>query len=212
MRALIAALAIALSAPALAQEDLPQGEDLLTEINSLRANPGRYAQDLRSRRGWYRGRILMDPDSYALQTSEGVAALDDAIAALERQPSLPPLAWSEVLAEAATDHAISQGEAGARGHVGRDGSNPGQRVRRHGGDIYVAESIAYGPFDAAGIVRSLIVDDGVASRGHRKMLLGAQYRHIGALCADHAASRAICVFNLAATSDGRPAVPGGPSD
>lgn len=204
MRALIVGLAIGLAVPAMAQNDLPHGEDLLAEINALRANPGRYAQELRSQRGWYRGRILMEPGAYALQTAEGVAALDDAIAALERQPSLPPLSWSEILADAATDHAISQGDAGARGHIGRDGSNPGMRVKRHGGDIYVAESIAYGPFDAAGIVRSLIVDDGVASRGHRKMLLGSQYRYVGALCADHAVSRAICVFDLAATSDGRP--------
>lgn len=212
MRALIAALAIGLAGPAPAQESLPQGEDLLAQINAVRAHPGRYAQDLRSQRGWYRDKILMEPGAYALQTSEGVAALDDAIATLERQPSLPPLRWSEILAEAATDHAISQGEAGARGHIGQDGSNPGQRVKQHGGDIYVAESIAYGPFDAAGIVRSLIIDDGVASRGHRKMLLGAQYRHIGALCAAHVVSRAICVFDMAATSDGRPAVPGEPSD
>lgn len=212
MRALIAALAIGLAAPALAQDDLPQGEDLLAEINSLRANPGRYAQNLRSQRGWYRGRVLMEPGAYALQTTEGVAALDDAIAALERQPSLPPLSWSDILADAATDHAISQGDAGARGHVGRDGSNPGTRVKRHGGDIYVAESIAYGPFDAAGVIRSLIIDDGVATRGHRKMLLGTQYRHVGALCADHTVSRVICVFDLAATSDGRPASPAEPSD
>jgi uncharacterized protein YkwD len=212
VRALIAALAIACATPAFGQADLPHGEDLLAEINALRANPARYAQELRSQRSWYRGRILMEPGAYALQTAEGVAALDDAIAALERQPSLPPLAWSDILAEAATDHAISQGEAGARGHIGRDGSNPGQRVRRHGGDIYVAESIAYGPFDAAGIVRSLVIDDGVASRGHRKMLLASQYRHVGALCAEHAVSRAICVFDLSATPDGRPETPGGPSD
>jgi uncharacterized protein YkwD len=212
VRALIAVVAIGLAAPALAQEDLPQNEALLAEINSLRANPGRYAQNLRSQRGWYRGRVLMEPGALALQTSEGVAALDDAIAALERQPSLPPLSWSDVLADAATDHAISQGDAGARGHVGRDGSTPGQRVKRHGGDIYVAESIAYGPFDAAGVIRSLIIDDGVTTRGHRKMLLGTQYRHVGALCADHVVSRAICVFDLAATSDGRPAGPAKPSD
>jgi uncharacterized protein YkwD len=208
VRPLIVAVAIGLASPTLAQENLPRGEDLLAEINALRANPGRYAQELRSQRGWYRGRVFMEPDAYALQTSEGIDALDDAIAALERQPSLPPLRWSEILADAATDHAISQGDAGARGHVGRDGSNPGMRVKRHGGDIYVAESIAYGPFDAAGIVRSLIVDDGVASRGHRKMLLATQYHHVGALCADHAVSRVICVFDFSATPDGAPAPPG----
>ncbi|WP_182466865.1 CAP domain-containing protein [Sphingomonas gilva] len=204
MRTLIALLLFTSATPAAAQDGLPSGDELLAEINRIRANPARYARELRVQRTWFRGRIFMSPDGYPLQTAEGVAALDDAIAVLGRQPALPPLAWSDVLAEAATDHAISQGEAGARGHIGRDGSNPGQRVKQHGGDIYVAESIAYGPFDAAGVIRSLIVDDGVAARGHRKMLLASQYRHVGALCAEHAVSRVICVFDFAATPDGRP--------
>ena len=71
----------------------------------------------------------------------------------------------------------------------------------------MGEVIAYGPVTARDVVRTWIVDDGVANRGHRKLLLSAEWRFIGGGCAVHAVMRTICVMNVAATPDGQPVLP-----
>jgi uncharacterized protein YkwD len=60
------------------------------------------------------------------------------------------------------------------------------------------ENIAYGDYDPRGVVRQLIVDDGVPSRGHRDTIYKAAFRRVGLACAPHARYQRICVMNVAA--------------
>lgn len=63
---------------------------VLEEINRLRTNPPRYAQWLRTLRRYYDGTTLQLPGEPPVTTQEGIAALEEAIAALEnRRPVLP---------------------------------------------------------------------------------------------------------------------------
>jgi uncharacterized protein YkwD len=197
---LAAALALALSAmPAAAQD----GAALVTEINRARADPQRYAEELRTYRKLFRGKIVWLPGlPHGLNTSEGPRAVDEAIAFMARQPALPPLAAAPLLAHAAGDHVRDQGASGKTGHIGGDGTTPGARVKRRGGDIYVAESITYGPERVIDVVRQLIIDDGVPRRGHRKMLFDPRWRHAGAACGPHASYRRICVIEYGDTATG----------
>lgn len=180
---------------------------VLDEINFARQYPREYAARLRAYREHFDGRILFLPgDTNGVYTNEGTDAVDEAIDFLERQAPLPALSEAEILGLAALDHAEDRGEAGATGHVSRDGATPGERVRRRGGDIYVGESIYYGANSPEQVVRSLIVDDGVASRGHRTLLFTADFRFAGIGCAEHRRFQHICVVDLSATADGAPLI------
>ena len=48
-----------------------------------------------------------------------------------------------------------------------------------------AENISYGKETALGIVLQLLIDDGVASRGHRKNLFGESLGTVGVACDTH---------------------------
>lgn len=185
-------------------------DDVLAEINYVRAHPHEYAEQLREYRAFFDGRIVFLPgDANGTVTREGTDAVDEAIDFLARQTPLPPLAPGDVLAMAARDHAIEQGEAGATGHVSYDGASPGERVRRRGGGIYVGETIAYGAADALAVVRGFVVDDGVPGRGHRALIFSDRYRYAGVGCGEHARYRVICVVDYAGTENGQPVLPVG---
>lgn len=183
---------------------------VLAQINFARQHPQAYADQLRAYRDEFEGRILYRPgDDNGVMTEEGASAVDEAIGFLERQAPLPPLSQGQMLAMAAQDLADMQGPQGGVGHVSPDGASPGQRVRRHGGDIYVGESISYG-FDAPDdVVMQMIVDDGVRDRGHRKLLFSKEYRYAGVGCGEHRAYRFMCVVDLSGTATGMPALPAG---
>jgi uncharacterized protein YkwD len=59
------------------------------------------------------------------------------------------------------------GPDGLMGHTGTDGSDPYARMNRYGTVLDGGENIAYGTFTGRDTVMGLVIDDGVASRGHR---------------------------------------------
>lgn len=136
-------------------------------------------------------------------TYEGVRAVDEAIRFLENQRPIDPLDYGAVLARAAADHSADQGRRGGLGHNSANGMNPARRVAAHGGGIYVSETISYGPSDVAGIVRSLIVDDGVRSRIHRAVIFMPFLRYVGIGCGPHVSANFMCVMDYSQTPDGR---------
>lgn len=178
---------------------------VIDEINRARTHPAEYAEVLVRYRGSYHGRLVDDPSEPGDHlTREGVAAVDEAIRFLRAQPPLRPLAPGPALAGAAADHAAGQGKRGDTGHLSPDGATPGQRVARRGGGIYVSEAIAYGSASPLVVVRQLIVDDGVADRGHRHVLFDDRLGYAGAGCGPHPVYGAMCVIDLSPTPDGRP--------
>lgn len=204
MRRADGAVLLALLVPgALSAQGADRGPAVVEEINRVRADPAGYAEELRAYRRLFRGKVVALPGlPHGLQTKEGVSAVDEAIRVLERQPRLPPLAPAPLLARAAADHVGDHGATGKTGHAGGDGSTPGERVKRRGGDIYVAESVTYGPERVVDVVRQLIVDDGVPKRGHRKMLFDPRWRHAGASCGRHRIYRQMCVIEFGETATG----------
>jgi uncharacterized protein YkwD len=177
---------------------------LLNEINRARADPPAYAEELRRYRSYFDGRIVRMPnDPVGLLTEEGVVPVDEAIRFLSAQRPLPPLAASPLLSRAAADHVAQQGPAGRIGHDGLDGSNAGERARRRGGGSYVGEIISYGAGTAEAALRQFVVDDRVASRGHRLAVFSPTYQFAGIACGPHARHRVMCVVDLSTTADGR---------
>ena len=172
---------------------------VLAELNRLRADPPAYARELEAMRAQYRGTLLTrGPGQAPIATVEGVAALDEAIAALKASRKAVALVASSGLGAAAHDHVVDEGPTGAFGHKGSDGSNSFQRISRHGRSGGLSgEVIDYGWSDAKDIVIDLLVDDGVRDRGHRTNVLHPLYAQAGVSCGPHAHYGVMCVVEMA---------------
>ena len=166
---------------------------VLAEVNFARAHPQDYARRLAGQpvTAWEHalavGGAALDPAAYA-----------EAVDFLMRQAPLPPLRADDQLAAAALDHVAEQGPVGAVGHEGAGGEPFDARIRRHGAQAEIlAENIAYGPVDPADVVRELIIDNGVAGRGHRQNIFNEGLDAAGVSCGVHRDYEAMCVMDFA---------------
>jgi uncharacterized protein YkwD len=175
-------------------------EQVLAEINLARTEPLKYAGFLREFRRQFSG----DGNSYSvpgsnisIQTIEGIAAVDEAIDFLTRQKPLAPLIWSAKLAAAAGELVEEQGKSGATGHDAGPGGGLLQRSKKNGiGTTRIGENTAYGPDSPRGVVIELLIDDGVASRGHRKNQFDPAYKKAGVSCGPHPRYETMCVIDF----------------
>lgn len=184
-------------APTLEAADATFQAEVVAELNAARTDPAAYAGKMRIMRAWFNGDRLERPGEVPILTREGVAAVDEAIAFLERQTPLPAVARSSGLDRAAAAHAADQARTGAVGHDGGDGSTPAARMRREGWWNATGEAIAYGPDRPDYVILQLIIDDGVADRGHRRILFNPVYSLVGVGCGPHPVWRQVCVLDFA---------------
>lgn len=200
--AMIALLVGALGA-VLAGAETPFEHQVLVELNAARTDPVSYAEGLKRYRTYFHGNALRYPGFDAeMETQEGTAVVDEAIGFLGRQPALIPVQGAPLLAAGAADLVADQAQGGT-GHESSDGATPADRAQRRGGGGFIAEVIAYGPIDAADVVRQLVIDDGVADRGHRNILFSPELRFAGVACGPHPEYRTMCVIDLSISPDGR---------
>lgn len=190
-------LVVSVSPVRAGSEDLAR--QMLEETNLARTQPHLYANYMRQMRGEFHGKVFSPPGSISMvMTTEGVAALDEAISYLSRQSPLPALSWSEGLAEAAADLVLDEGRSGDIGHTGRSSGDMRQRIERHGTwSRRIAENIGYGPTTARLMVIELIIDDGVPDRGHRKAIFNPAMKLAGAACGAHPLYQNMCVMDFA---------------
>lgn len=193
----LTAVALALAIPAVAVPTMARAGEaddaVLAEVNFARTHPQAYARRLMLQpvSDWERA---LGPDARA--TDPGAFA--EAIDFLMRQTPLPPLSRDETLAAAALEHVEAQGPAGEVGHSGEDGERFDARLRRHGLQAQIAaENIAYGPRAPSDVVRELIIDSGVASRGHRRNIFHPQLAAAGVACGPHRDYAVMCVMDFA---------------
>ena len=91
-----------------------------------------------------------------------------------------------------------QQKKGGIGHIASDGSAPVNRIMRYGEwNICIAENIDYGSFDPRQIVISLLIDDGVPDRGHRKNILDPCFQFVGVSFGNHPTYQSMCVMDFA---------------
>jgi uncharacterized protein YkwD len=172
--------------------------DVLASINEARTNPAGYVAKLKEYRSYFEDDVVLLPGrDVGLRTREGVVAVDQAIAFLERQKPVTPLVRASELAASAKLLVDAQVLAGGTGHAAADGSDAKVRIKRHKGSGLTAEVLSYAAMDAASVVRQLIVDDGVPSRPNRKILFEDKYRKAGVACGSHPVHRSVCVIDLA---------------
>ena len=176
----------------------PLEQKVIAQMNLARTNPAGCAANLESRMRYYNGKLLQLPGQIPILTNEGVRAVEEAILFLESARPVPPLKVSRGMSMAARDHVKDQGPKGLTGHSGSDGSDPFSRMNRYGEwQGAAAENISYGDRTAEDIVMSLIVDDGVPRRGHRKNMFNPDYLVTGVAFGHHVKYGAMCAITYA---------------
>lgn len=177
--------------------------EIIAEHSRVRQNPQSYIPILEA----YLASMDRDGDipggcgaNCTLVTNEGQAAVEEAIAFLQTQPPVGPVEYSGEIANVAKSHAQAQ-RNGAIGHVDAQGNRSTQRLSMAGIEFSsVGENIDYGSTSAQEVLVSLIVDDGVADRGHRINIFEPDWTTAGAGCGPHATIRTVCVVNYAKIS------------
>ena len=172
--------------------------EIIREINLARKDPKKYTEYLEDTKKFYEGNIIKRPGKKAINTQEGMAVVDEAIAYLKTVLPQSPVFFSRGLSLAARDHIMDLSGSGQTGHKGTDGSMPGDRANRYGKwDRAIGENICYGFDTAREIVIWLIIDDGYASRGHRINFFRPDFAFAGVTVCDHLRYKTICVITFA---------------
>jgi len=179
--------------------------EVLHELSHARTKPREVADAIRSRLPHFKGNDYYPPDrggKTAVVSKEGQVAVRDAISYLERSPQLPQLAeaCTQGLRLAAEDHLLDLGTRGAVGHQGADSSASSDRMNRYGTwSGKCGECLWFGRMgtSAKQIVEDLIIDDGVASRGHRLGIYDPAFCVAGVRMGTHKTFGACCVIEFA---------------
>lgn len=159
---------------------LIQQREMAAEVNLARTNPRAYAAIIEQHFARLGDDRVNRVEGRPTRMQEGRPAVDEAIAFLRSAEALAPLSVNSCLSQSAQDHVAETGPSGRTGHVGPDGRGPADRASdRVGRRVYCGENISYGRDSPREHVIALIVDDGVASRGHRDNVFRPTYRSIG---------------------------------
>lgn len=178
-------------------------KDVLLTINMARTNPSKYSSDfVEPLLNSYDGNIqIIDGSRYL--PNEGKSAVQEAVNFLKNQSPLQPLKYNVGLHLGAIDHVKDAGSNGINGHVGTDNSHFWDRVNRYGKLYGGGEIIDYGRDKPINVVNAFIIDEGVPSRGHRKIIFDFENTFLGASCGYHKESKIMCVVDFAYKYEGK---------
>lgn len=174
-------------------------KDVILELNKVRYNPAMYAKlNMQWMEVFYSGKLLQIPGKITYETEEGREAFLDCMKALENAEPVSILKPSRGMTKACELLVYDQSSTGRTGHKGSGNSSPTDRAGRFGQFTgHYAENIHYGDCEPAFVVISLLIDDGVHSRGHRKNILSNDYNYVGVAIGDHKVYGNMCVNTYA---------------
>lgn len=111
---------------------------------------------------------------------------------LKKTKKISPLKPAEDLYKAANDHAKTTGKSGAIGH-----QNVKNRFKKYAPSYSdSAENCDYGNDKALDIVMSLLIDEGIPDKGHRKNILDKDMEYLGVSIEEHKKYDYTCVMDF----------------
>lgn len=180
---------------------------VLEELNLARRDPQNYAGYLEEFRKLYKGNTIYNKNFVRIETFEGVAAVDEAIAFLKTASPVEPYKFSDGLNKAAQAQLADLIENSSLGHTGKDGSDLPTRLAKFGKVTgRNAENIAFYAESPRNIVIRMIIDDGLKTRNHRKNLFSTELKLIGIAFGKGKSGEGLCVLDFAAAfaENGKP--------
>ena len=172
--------------------------EVIYEMNLARTDPKTYVKFLKEHRGSHVGNGVFNTPRGRIQSKEGLTAVDEAIAYLEKVKPVGALKPSKGLSLAAKAHVDDIGPAGVTGHTGTNGSTMGSRIQKQGKwKQTIGENISFGCNTARSIVLQLIIDDGVPSRGHRENIYKGAFKVAGVAYGTHKVYGHCCTIDYA---------------
>jgi len=167
--------------------------------NQVRRDPQSFIPKLEAMLKCFDGTLYRKPGKIPLRTNEGPAAIKECIDFLRTAKPLCDFTLSDGMSQACQDHANDIGPKGKVSHNGSDGSSFSQRLERYGDwSGTVGENCEFGGDTGEEVIISLLVDDGVTSRGHRKNIFNSEFKFVGIGCAGHQAYDHCTVLDYAA--------------
>lgn len=161
--------------------------EIYSELSNLRTCPAEFASKMRNLRAQYRDdKIFLRNGAAPILTREGVAGLDSAIEFLQDLESGQSLQFSKGLTRAAQLLCDDIGPIGIANHLDSQGRTSRDRVRLFGEfSPGLGEVLNFGSVSGFEVVCSMIIDDGITTRPHRKLLLSDTFKQIGIGAAPH---------------------------
>ena len=175
-------------------------QDVILYMNMARTDPFGFSSDfIEPRLRFFSGNDYMESDDATiLITREGAAAVEECAQEMVDTPPMLKLIPSEGISMASLDHAMDLSQSGESGHVGTDGSLFSERISRYGDWLRtVGEVISFGPDTGREIVITLLLDDGVQDRGHRRNILNPRFKLVGVAIEEHPDYGYVCVIDFA---------------
>jgi uncharacterized protein YkwD len=174
-------------------------KDVILELNKVRSNPAMYAHlSMKWMEVYYSGKLLKVPGKEVYETEEGKTAFLECIEELEKAAPAPILYPSKGMSKACDLLVFDQSATGKTGHRGSGNSSPTDRLANFGDFTgHFGENIHYGDCEPAFVVISLLIDDGVKSRGHRKSILDPSFHFTGVAIGTHKVYGHMCVNTYA---------------
>lgn len=171
---------------------------VLEEINAARAEPEKYIKYLEDYKKAFKGNTVFLPNYLQVQTNEGVAPIDEAIAYLKQISKLGGYKFSDGLSKISNAQLTDLEENPSLGHKGKDGSNLQRRFAKFGSSgNFSAENISLYSEVPRQIVLMMIVDDGVQSRIHRKNIFSPNFKFVGIAFGKGRVGQGLCVVDFA---------------
>mmetsp|Transcript_19970 Transcript_19970/g.20017 ORF Transcript_19970/g.20017 Transcript_19970/m.20017 type:complete len:211 (+) Transcript_19970:25-657(+) len=172
-------------------------QEIFGELNNLRTDPKGFAERMEFefvstfKENNARHRFGAVP----IITKEGIKAVQEAIEYLKSVEPLGGLAWSEGLARAAQSHVNDTGPLGIVGHTGSRENNLGDRLSQFGKwSDCIGECLDYSSVNAFEVIVSFVIDDGLPTRPHRKIVMNPRFKKVGIGAGHHTEYRsAACI-------------------
>jgi len=179
-------------------------KDIIQEVNRVRSDPGRYAEEfIKPRLEWFTDDLhYLEPGKEQVrECRQGKPAVEEAYEVLKATDPLGILEPAKGLHYAAGDHVRDQCACGRFGHQGSSGSTPRYRIGRYGdvGQGVTMENIAAGVDTGRSYVVRWLIDDRTPNRGHRLAILAPEVRLIGSAVGPHKKLNAMAVVVFAET-------------
>ncbi|KAH3758905.1 serine protease [Pelomyxa schiedti] len=185
-------------------------EDVFKELNAARTAPAAFADRILTTLHTFRGKRQIVSGVGERETTDGIEAVDAAIAFLRRAGAREPLTFCEPLSHSARDLVLDAGPRGETNDTMSDGTTPSQRYTRYGAwRIRLFELFSYGALNAFDVVAQLIISDGESKKVDRTRLFDISCRVAGISVGPHSKYGNMAVLILAGDFDTNPsATPG----